>query len=363
MLALMNVTDAARRAANRMATVRQRRSAIPPVMRVSDHPGPPKVYYLCPHFDRPCGGVRAIYRHVDILNDARIPATVVHARNGFSCSWFEHKTRVTGASSVTLSRQDVLVVPEWYGPGLAALPSGPRIVIFNQNAYQTFDGLDQKAAPGAPYRGLPGLEAVLAVSHDNVEYLRFAFPEIPITLVRNAIDPAMFHLPTQRAGRKLAFMPRRRSSDARQVLCILGARGGLDDWDVVVIENRSEAETAELLRSCAIFLSFSAQEGFGLPPAEAMACGCYVIGFPGFAGREFLHPEFSSPIADGDVLAFARAVEAALAQEPAMLAARAQEGAEYVRRHYSPDRQRDDLLAFFVPLLASPRSANGAAAV
>lgn len=300
--------------------------------------------------------MRNIYRHVDTLNAAGVPATVLHARDGFSCTWFENNTRVAVAGAVTLSRQDVLVVPEWYGPSLAALPIGPRIIIFNQGAYHTFNDVyktfDDLEDTAAPYRGISGLEAVLVVSHDNADYLRFAFPELRLALVRNAIDPAMYHLPPHPARRRLALMPRRRPGDARQVLRLLTAHGSLKDWDIVVIEGYSETATANLLRSCAVFLSFSAQEGFGLPPAEAMACGCYVVGFPGLGGREYFRPEFSSPVEDGDVLAFARAAAAALAQDPATLAARAREGAAYISRQYSPAGQRDDLLAFFVPLLA-----------
>src|SRR5260370_41830022 len=211
-----------------------------------------------------------------------------------------------------MSRQDVPVVPEWYGAGRAALPEGPRIVVFNQNAYQTFDGLADTSPPGAPYRGLQGLEALVVVSQDNAQCLRFAFPDIPVALVRNAIDPAVFHLPAQPAGRRLALMPRKRPDDARLLLRMLSARGSLDGWEIVVIENRSESETAELLRSCSVFLSFSSREGFGLPAAEAMACGCYVVGFDGIAGREFFRPEVPSPVADGDVLQFAQTAAADL---------------------------------------------------
>ena len=35
-----------------------------------------------------------------------------------------------------------------------------------------------------------------------------------------------------------------------------------------------------------IFLSFGHPEGFGLPLAEAAACGCYLIGYSGLGGRE-----------------------------------------------------------------------------
>jgi Glycosyl transferases group 1 len=323
----------------------------PPPLRVADHSRSATVHYLCPDLDRPSGGVRTIYRHVDILNKAGIAATVVHARDSFSCTWFDHDTRVTGARSVALSRQDVLVVPEWYGPGLQNLPAGPRIVIFNQNAYKTFARLDDTAAPGAPYRDLPGLEAILVVSHDNADYVRFAFPELTTALVRDAIDPALFHLPECPPEQKIAWMPRRRADDARQVLRLLAAHGSLEGWEVVTIEDRTEADTARLLRSCAIFLSFSAQEGFGLPPAEAMACGCYVVGFPGLGGREYFDSTFSCPIEDGDVLAFAKATAGVLSEDRAILATRGRRASEYVLARYSLDGQRDDLLAFFGTML------------
>ncbi len=347
----MGLKEPAKRAVERLRAKQQRNIRTPPAMRVVRRHGPAAIYYLCPHFDKPSGGVRTIYRHVDILNEAGISASVVHAVDGFSCTWFKHTTRVTAARSVALARQDVLVVPEWYGRGLSALPTGPRIVVFNQNAYKTFGGLDESAAAGAPYRGVAGLEAVLVVSRDNADFLRFAFPELNVVEVRNAIDPAVFKAPEQPAGRRLALMPRKRSGDAHQLVRLLSARGSLDGWEVIPIVDRSESETAELLRSCAIFLSFSAQEGFGLPPAEAMACGCYVIGFPGLAGREYLHPGFSHPVEEGDILAFARATAAALAEDPAVLFERAKEGSDYILTNYSPDRQRDDLLAFYAQLL------------
>lgn len=347
----MTVTDAARRTVRLLQAIRQRRSRTPPALRVADHNRPPTVHYLCPHVDRPTGGIRAIYRHVDLLNAAGIPATVVHAPDGFSCTWFDHDTRIIGARSVALARQDVLVVPEWYGPCLGALPVGPRIVVFNQNAYRTFAGLDDTAAAGAPYRGVPGLEEILVVSRDNADYLRFAFPELPVSLVRNAIDPALFHPADRSPGRRIAWMPRKRADDARQVLRLLAGHGSLEGWEVVPIEHRTEAETADLLRSCVIFLSFSAQEGFGLPPAEAMACGCYVVGFPGLGGREYFDPAFSSPIEEGDVLAYARETATLLRSDPAMLTERARSASAHVLSRYSLDRQREDLLAFFSRLL------------
>jgi glycosyltransferase involved in cell wall biosynthesis len=353
------------RGARRMRAARARRARRPPALRV--HPGArgaggqpaATVYYLCPDFARASGGIKVIYQHVDQLNAAGIPAAVLHHKTGFSCGWFRHETRVRGADEVTLSARDVLVVPEIYGPWLSALPHGPRIVVFNQNAYLTFDCIEPAAARrGAPYRDLPGLAGLLTVSADNADYLRFAFPELRVSVVANAIDPAVFH-PADPAGdgappRRVALMPRKRPADAAQVLNLLGAHGGLADWEQVSISARTELETAELMRSCPIFLSFAFREGFGLPAAEAMASGCYVIGFPGLAGREFFDPEYSAPIEDGDVGGFARTTARVLAEyekDPAPFRAAGRIAAERIHAVYSPGRQRRELAAFYRSLL------------
>jgi glycosyltransferase involved in cell wall biosynthesis len=324
---------------------------------IQSSPGRPpeecRVFYLCPDFDRPSGGVRMIYRHVDLLNAAGIPAWVLHARAGFACSWFAHSTAVSSVAQVVLGRHDILVVPEMYGPTLSRLPVGIRLVVNNQNAYQTFDGISRiPGVTGAPYAGLPTLEAVIVPSLDNAELLRFAFPALRVERVRCGVDTGIFK-PGVAPGRRLAVMPRKRSVEVERVLHLLGARGDLDGWEVVMIDGRTEKETAELLASCAFFLSFSEAEGFGLPPAEAMAAGCYVVGYSGLAGREFFLPRFCSPVPEGDVLAFARAASGLLneyCRSPERIRAAGLAAAGLIAANYSIEEQRADLLAFFSPL-------------
>lgn len=70
--------------------------------------------------------------------------------------------------------------------------------------------------------------------------------------------------------------------------------------------NIPEAELIELYNGCSLFLSSSIAEGFALPPAEAMACGCAVVATDSGGIREYARHEVNaliSPPRDPDALA------------------------------------------------------------
>jgi Glycosyl transferases group 1 len=347
----------ARHAARSVLDARDMRSRRLPSLRIADRPSHTStIYYLAPKPAKPAGGVRVIYRHVDVLNALGRRALVVHPKPGDRCEWFRNDTAVTGATNVTVGSNDVLVVPEYYGPNLNQLPIGPSVVIFNQRAYHTFDRVPYESTnQGFPYAAIPRLRSLLTVSDDNVRLLRHAFPSVAVHLARQVIDPTMFH-PGHAAGRRIAFMVRRRAQERDTLLHILRSRGVLAGWDLVPIEGRSEVDTAEILRSCALFLSFSEREGFGLPPAEAMACGAFVVGYTGMAGRDFFDPAYCSPIGEGDLLAYAQAVEEAIGRyesDPASLGTQGIRASRAVLARYTVDNLRQDLSTFYTSLTAT----------
>jgi glycosyltransferase involved in cell wall biosynthesis len=344
---------AARRARAALAEIgaeRARRRCRPPALKVAVRGGgEPTVYYLCPDHGSPSGGVRAIYRHVDLLGEAGIDAAVLHHRPGFACRWFEHSTRVVDARTAMLSPRDVLVVPEIYGPYFDRLPEGPRLVAFNQNAYLTFARLAPRQE--LSYRRF---EAAMTVSRDSADYLRFAFPGLDVAVVPNSIDADLFHPGDGLPPRRLAMMPRKRREEADQILRLLGAR--LDGWEVAEIDGRPEVEVARLLRESPIFLALGRQEGFGLPAAEAMASGCFVVGFPGFGGRDLFDPTSSGPVEDGDVLGAAVRLADAIGLYEACPAELRELGANARRRvaeAWTLREQRRTLLEFFADLLGT----------
>ena len=311
----------------------------------------PTVYYAIPDINRPSGGIRVAYRHVDILNEAGISAAVLHARTNFRCTWFDNATRVCSAKDIAIGPEDLVVTSEVGAWILEALPPGFRFVVFNQGPHLTWQMADEAVGR---YTRNPDLAAILTVSDHSAEMLGYATPTAIVRRLHNSIDPRIFFPRDAPRGRRIAYMPRRGGGEARQVLGIMHARGALAGWEVSVLEGLSEREVADRLRSTTVFLSFAYQEGFGLPAAEAMACGAYVVGFHGFGGREFLRPEFSSPVEPGDTLAFVRALEAVLEREsetPEWCAARGRQASAFIAAEYSPERERDDVVSAYCALL------------
>lgn len=70
----------------------------------------------------------------------------------------------------------------------------------------------------------------------------------------------------------------------------------------ICIDKVNEVKVAEILSKSAIFISTSLYEGFGLPPLEAMACGCAVVGFHGGGGLEYASNDNGFWCEEGNVI-------------------------------------------------------------
>lgn len=248
---------------------------------------------------------------------------------------------------------DYLVIPEVYGPKIATMAPGFKKVIFNQNSYYTFQGysLDPKDMT-APYFHKE-VVATLVISEDNKRYLSYAFPDLNLFRIQYGFNPNIFNYSGHKK-KQICYMPRKHPEDALQVLNIFKFRNPLSDFEIVPIDNQPEDRVAKIFKESLIFLSFGYPESFSMPPAEAMACGCAVIGYHGQGGREYFKPEFSYPIEVGDILGFAKALEEVTQQyevEPEYILKKGREASNYILSEYSLEKEEASILEVWKRIL------------
>ena len=231
-------------------------------------------------------------------------------------------------------------------------------VIFNQGAYLTFKGRTEEFNV-VPYTQ-PDFLATIVVSEDSRSYLDYAFPGHPLYRVHNAINTQHFYYESNKKN-QIAFMPRKNAEDVTQVLLLLKVRSALHGFDLLPIQNMNERQVGAALRESLIFLSLSAQEGSPMPPLEAMACGCIVVGYDGLGGREYLNSEYGFPVIQSDVQSFAKTLEMVirtLRDKPAPLLEKARRASQFVATTYSPLQEERDIVAAWDQILNHPRLAH-----
>lgn len=110
-----------------------------------------------------------------------------------------------------------------------------------------------------------------------------------------------------------------------------------------VLEGLTEDEVAVELKQCDLFVPISSGEAFGLPPLEAMAAGCCVVGYPGDGGFEFMrHGETAHVVPNDDRRGLKRAVKDVLERSTYRDGLR--ERARSLAAYYTLERERTYLL-------------------
>ena len=110
-----------------------------------------------------------------------------------------------------------------------------------------------------------------------------------------------------------------------------------------------------------LFLSFGYPEGCPLPPAEAMASGCLVVGYHGQGGQEYFHNDFCYPVAINDIVGFASSVEKALAtweHDPTAIQEMTSRASRHVKENYSAELEAQDITGSWEKILTGEPDHN-----
>jgi hypothetical protein len=173
---------------------------------------------------------------------------------------------------------------------------------------------------------LPPGVPVLAVSRNTLGYWGDRAPRNPLFLVPNALQPMWLARGARVSeGRRPidVLVQERKNSDyvLRQLVPALRARGL-----AVEVQSGWVDDLVDLFNSASVVLYDSADywrgrgvsEGFGLPPIEALACGCVVFSSFNHALADSLDPgRLGHQIGSGTMAADLERIEAALADPAA----------------------------------------------
>jgi L-malate glycosyltransferase len=327
-----------------------------------------KITFLAPHI-RIAGGVRAILTYADRLaGRGHEVSLLVPAGHGWRAWWrnlrgegpewipgFRPKVRwITGWDTAALPDADALIATAWQtARTVAAAPTrAGRKLYFIQHYESLYHGDAERV--DATY-GLALRKVVISTWLADI--MRDKFGGKADVLV-TPVDRALFH-PVDGA----------RSGDALRVLMLhheyawKGVREGLEAVAAVKArhrgvrmvgfgvraprealpydefhENLPQEQLAWLYSRCPIYLCPSWDEGLGMPPMEAMACGAALVTFDNGGCRDYAMDGETALVAPRrDVGALARALDRMVSDAP-LRERLARQGQAFVTSRFDWDR-------------------------
>lgn len=311
----------------------------------SDLVGASMIWLMAPDLPEASGGIKMMYRIVEELNAAGRDATIWHGGSGHGYSSFRSTARVHRSLTVDLAPGDVLVMHEVGGPRWSFLPGEVPVVMLCQGWSFVLQDIAADTDLGRGYPGWPNVRAVLATSAFIERFVtELSGADLPIHRVPVLVDGQLFRPSAKR--RTVAYMPRRRGLEMVAAVQLLDRSNRTPGWTFEALDGLTEEDVAARLGAAAVFMSGAEREGFGLPAAEAMAAGCYVVGFTGDGGAEFMDSADCTVVHDSDVFALADGVAEAARRfdrDRAGLDDQVERARQRVVETYSRDRLREAL--------------------
>lgn len=250
-----------------------------------------------PDIPKPIGGIKQLHRLAETISSLGRQVTLVQEKSSFHPGWFTSsidtisKEKWEYSCSSLSPKSDILIIPETFLPELLSISKGLPVVVFNQNSSYIFgakpDQFIYKPSKVVELYSSSILHHVICVSRHDYDVINkgIGVPEYKLSLIPNAIEIELCQ-PNLPKKKLITYMSRKNLLDAKAASYFLSTQSWLSGWDLLPIENCSHSEVIHLLQKSLIFLSFGHPEGFGLPVAEALACGCAVVGYSGLGGRE-----------------------------------------------------------------------------
>lgn len=323
------------------------------------------IFYFCPDFPQPSGGIKTLYRHVWRLNQLGFNASIVHQKAGFTLDWHRYAVPVTWLEQKpTFRPQDVLVFPEVMIHTIRHTSHfQAKRVVFALSWQPAYSRL--KA--GERWQD-HGISQVLTKSPTVKKFLAWSM-EIEATLIPEFVDPDLYRYAPPEKKNKICYLTRKDQSGSwlQGVFMRKGAPFSNFEWKV--LRQMNESTYASHLREARVYVATNLQEGMHVSILEAMASGALVVGFSGVGGRDYMVGTGAKQncvlVENGDLLALGKALEQILrqlSQDPQAYEGIIRRGCLTSDLFQDPQREEKALSTFFESVQQQPK-ANGARAI
>lgn len=265
----------------------------------------PVIYYFCPDIRSASAGIRRLYRHVAILNNAGFPAFLLHEKPGFEHTDMPHVPS-KNMSDVTSDADAVFVIPEGMPRIMHLLKDHPgRIFAMALSWVYVYSTLPE----GVDWRDF-NIERVMAVSPAIADMIHWTMG-LPVHLLTSGIDHKLYYKDPSAKRMQISYI-HRKAEHATRLQAMLASRNPdyLNKFKWVELDGLTQEAYAAQIRRSAVFLATSLAEGFPTSCLEAMAAGALVAGYDGVGGKEILSSDgcgqtaISAPNGDYATLAY-----------------------------------------------------------
>ena len=309
-----------------------------------------KICFIFPtYFSTPIGGYKVVYEHANYLARSGHQVTIVYPRNITPpgpaplserlkdlvwpsavrarqflrrkrlVSWInlhrDIRLRLVGQLTADVVPDgDVVIATAWQ----TAVPASRLPVSKGRQVYLVQDYEVWGTTPAASVNHTFGLGMTVVAIATWLSEIASSYGATDVHVIPNGLDHSRFRVVTDPAQRPPSILALFHNDERKGVGVALGAlsaihethpevpitmfgvpvRGPLvPDW-IRYVQLPAPDELVKLYNSHSIFLSSSYVEGWCLPAAEAMACGCVFVGTDSKGPREFCVDEVSALLSE-----------------------------------------------------------------
>ena len=268
------------------------------------------IFYFCPDTTVKSGGIRRIYRHVEVLSQNDFPAAVMHEKKGFSISDLPAVPIRYFNDNGVLNGDDILVIPEGFPGLMKSLQNLPiRRFVFALSWSHIYRFLPD----GEDWRDY-GIERILTILPFIKDFLTWTM-NLPVDLLDFSIDPQLYYYQENEKELQVTYFQRKSADTIEPLKNIMKSRNKefMSKIKWVGLHDLPLEEFAAEIRKSMIFLSLGTMEGLNRTVYESMRSGTLVAGFNGVGLQDVMKDDGEEKncilAQNGDYVTLARKLE------------------------------------------------------